>query len=249
MKCPACSGSESSVIRTEQADAGVRRTRQCASCGKRWRTIEAPAVHFEAAAEDEARRRWGLTEFNPCAGVQLHPEPPRDTLPDDSDIFGKVYRKLDPPMRFAVAMIRFYGRRKAEILGASLASAQDDGLHLRRAKGSRVLIVKWDRRLRRMWARLMAWRSSVQREGVPSTMAVLNRRGLPVTVTGFNSAWRRAMKRAGLKGAFTFHDLRASRASSLPPELAAEVLAHDDPATTRRHYRRGPLVIDLNGGG
>lgn len=198
---------------------------------------------------DEARRRWGLTEFNPCEGVTLHPERPRETLPADVDVFGKVYRQLDPPMRFAVAMIRFYGRRKKEILGATLSSAQDDGLHLRRAKGDRELVLVWDRRLRRMWHRLMRWRAAKKRDGkLQTTMAILNRRGRRVTVTGFNSAWRRAMERAGLSGAFTFHDLRASRASTLTAEEATEVLAHDDAATTRRIYRRGPLRIALSDG-
>lgn len=42
MKCPACASSESAVIRTTCTEKGVQRTRQCAACGKRWVTIEAP---------------------------------------------------------------------------------------------------------------------------------------------------------------------------------------------------------------
>jgi integrase len=88
----------------------------------------------------EARRRWGLTEYNPCAGLAFNPEPPRDVLPGDRDIF-RVYRRLDPPARFMVALIRYYGRRRGEILGLTLSSAQADGLHFTRGKRRREIIV------------------------------------------------------------------------------------------------------------
>lgn len=193
---------------------------------------------------EDARRLWGLTEYNPCAGLRYNDEAPRDVLPDDGGIF-KVFRELDPPMRFMVGMIRYYGRRKGEVLRLQVSSAQADGLHLRRGKRAKEIIIRWDVRIQRMWARLMRWRAEVYRTGKPTTMALVNRRGRPYTVTGFNSAWRRAMKRSELRGAFTFHDIRATRATTLPRDQATEVLAHDDPATTNRVYRRGPLVIDL----
>jgi hypothetical protein len=193
---------------------------------------------------EDARRLWGLTEYNPCAGLRYNPEAPREVLPDDAGIF-RAFRELDPPMRFMVGMIRFYGRRKGEVLRLQVSSAQTDGLHLRRGKRSREIVIRWDTRLERMWARLLRWRAARYRSGKPTTMALLNRRGRPYTVSGFNSAWRRAMVRAELRGAFTFHDIRATRASTLTREQAVEVLAHDDPATTARVYRRGPLVIDL----
>ncbi len=197
-----------------------------------------------------ARTRWGLTEYNPAAGVMMNPEAPRDVLPE-TKLIGKAFRELDAPMRFCVAMIRYYGRRKSEILSLMLSGVQEDGLHLARGKArggkAREIVLVWDDRLRKMVARLMRWREKVKREALPSTQLLLNRDGKPTTVTGFNSAWRRAMKRAGIVGTFTFHDLRAVRASTLSKERATEVLAHDDPRTTARVYRRGPLVIDLGG--
>lgn len=42
MKCPACASTESTVIRSKVTPGGVRRTRQCDECAKRWVTIEAP---------------------------------------------------------------------------------------------------------------------------------------------------------------------------------------------------------------
>lgn len=164
------------------------------------------------------------------------------------------------------AVIRFYGRRKGESLLLTLSSVQDDGLLFQRGKNrqgqpKKPILHLWDPRLRKMMARLLRWRAEVYRSGKPTTMLVLNRDGGPMTETGFNSAWRRAMGRAGVKGEFTFHDLRAARASTLSqddaPERkrgaivvdllkknvqASEVLAHDNDATTRRVYRRGTQV-------
>lgn len=60
-----------------------------------------------------ARAPWGLTEYNPCSGLLMSEEKPRDVLPADEDIL-KLYRWLDPPARFMVALNRYYGRRKVE---------------------------------------------------------------------------------------------------------------------------------------
>lgn len=200
---------------------------------------------------DDARRRWGLTEYNPFHGIQLNPEFSRDVLPEAQAI-ARVYRKLDPPMRFMVQMIRYYGRRRGEILKLTLSSAQPEGLRLTRGKArngrpGKVLVIRWDGKLERMWARLMRWRASVERGGkVQTTAAILNRKGRAYTATGFTSAWVRAQKRAGVRGDFTFHDLRASGASSAGSLDEAQILlAHDDRATTQTIYRRGPHVIDL----
>lgn len=194
----------------------------------------------------EARRRWGLTEYNPCAGLEFHEERGRRDLPAPSDRdIARAYRRLDPPMRFAVAMIRYCGRRRGEILGLTLGSAQEDGLHFVRGKRRREIVMVWDARLKRAWERLMRWRAARVRGGkVQTTAALVNRLGGRLTTTGFNSAWRRARERSGVD--FNFHDIRATRASTLPRGIASEVLAHDDHRTTEAIYRRGPLVIDIS---
>jgi len=40
MDCPICGHSENGVIRTAATLATVSRTRQCSTCGHRWRTVE-----------------------------------------------------------------------------------------------------------------------------------------------------------------------------------------------------------------
>lgn len=177
---------------------------------------------------DEARRRWGLTEYNPCAGLDLNDEAPRDVLPDDRAHFFKVYRKLDPPSRFVLALGRYYGRRRGEALGIKLSGIAEDGVHTIRGKRAKELILLWDDlaigrrpdgtvitrpgRLRKMVARAQRWRAQVirpekvwkngKRRPAPKVVALeallLNRRGRKLSATGFNTAFRRAMERVGL---------------------------------------------------
>jgi hypothetical protein len=202
-----------------------------------------------------ARAPWGLTEYNPFAGLMANDETHRKVVPTDEGIF-KLYRWLDPPARFMVVLIRYYGRRKVEQLALELTDAKDDGIHMRRGKDAEAkpIILKWDPRLRRAYARLLRWREEVIRPTkgkrraprVVSTAMILNRRGRRYTESGFNSARRRAMARAKIKGAFTFHDIRKSRAETLTLAQAVNVLAHDDPRTTAVKYRPGAIVVDLN---
>jgi hypothetical protein len=111
-----------------------------------------------------ARAPWGLTEYNPCEGLQEHKEKPRRVVPQDGSIF-KLYRELSPPARFMVGMIRYYGRRKIELLRLDVTDGKDDGIHLTRGKDDeeRPIIIKWDPRNERMWARAVRWRARVIR--------------------------------------------------------------------------------------
>lgn len=222
-----------------------------------------------------ARAPWGLTEYNPCSGLMFHEEKPRRVVPEDADIF-KLYRWLDPPARFMMVLIRYYGRRKVEQLGLELVDAKEDGIHMRRGKDedSKPIILKWDPRLRKAYARLMRWRAKVLRPLIDAkvrdierklpTALLLNRRGRPYTESGFNSARRRAMERSGLavflgeeivngkkvkrwSRPFTFHDNRKSRAhDGLTLAEAQNVLAHDEQRTTSAVYRPGAIVVDMN---
>jgi integrase len=77
-----------------------------------------------------------------------------------------------------------------------------------------------------------------------------NLEGKAFTSDGFRSNWHRLMTKTmtpGEKGEppalaerFTFHDLRAKSASDDDFDVATERLAHDDPRTTQRVYRRKP---------
>lgn len=175
---------------------------------------------------DEARRRWGLTEYNPCAGLDPNDEFSREVLPDDRDHFFKVYRKLDPPTRLVLALGRYYGRRQGEARGIQMTGIREDGVHATRGKRKRELIIVWDDvtiaradgsvvvrpgRLRKWVARALRWREEVIRPQkvwrngkrrlaprVVATTLLVNQRGGRMTPSGFTSAFRRGMERVGL---------------------------------------------------
>lgn len=46
MQCPICGHGESGVIRTTAMLATVNRTRQCSTCGHRWRTVEVKQAEY-----------------------------------------------------------------------------------------------------------------------------------------------------------------------------------------------------------
>lgn len=170
----------------------------------------------------EARRRWGLTEYNPFEGLESNRERARETLPDDKAHFFKVYRALDPPARFVLALGRYYGRRPGEARRIELAGVDDDGLHTVRGKRARDLIILWDDhmdscgrvrpgRLRKMVLRALRWRETVIRPKkvwkngkrrkplrVVSTKLLINRRGREISKSGFATEFRRAMAAVGL---------------------------------------------------
>ncbi|HEY7823657.1 MAG TPA: tyrosine-type recombinase/integrase, partial [Acidimicrobiia bacterium] len=70
------------------------------------------------------------------------------------------------------------------------------------------------------------------------------------TTDGFRAIWQRVMRKHVEAGGERFreHDLRAKVASDQGDlEIARKMLGHQSPATTSKHYRRAPEVIDLGG--
>lgn len=114
---------------------------------------------------------------------------------------------------------------------------------------SKVVIVLWSDELHAVIARARA----IGPELRPTLLCSLKGkyRGHPMTGSGFRSNWHRLMQKAVkphedgspplLAEVFTFHDLRAKRASDAEDIMEAnEVMAHDDLKTTQKVYRRKP---------
>lgn len=51
MNCPTCGHGDHRVLRTDEADDRIVRTRECLRCAKRWRTAEVPADVLARADE------------------------------------------------------------------------------------------------------------------------------------------------------------------------------------------------------
>jgi len=114
----------------------------------------------------------------------------------------------------------------------------------------KMVIIEWSDELHTVVHRLRALGPRLR------PTLVCNQDGKPYTESGFRSNWHRLMQ-AAVKGTknkdgtwitepalaqpFTFHDLRAKRASDAEDVLEANnALAHDDVKTTQKIYRRKP---------
>jgi transcriptional regulator NrdR family protein len=51
MNCPTCDWFKHLVIRTEDLQGDIERTRQCCSCGFRWKTVELKHADYARAVE------------------------------------------------------------------------------------------------------------------------------------------------------------------------------------------------------
>jgi integrase len=120
--------------------------------------------------------------------------------------------------------------------------------HGKLVESSKRVIVEWSPELRTVIDRLKKLGPQIR----PTLLC--NLEGKAFTSDGFRSNWHRLMTKTmtpGEKGEppaleerFTFHDLRAKSASDDDFDVATERLAHDDPRTTQRVYRRKPVEPD-----
>ena len=178
--------------------------------------------------------KLGLIERNPCREVRRNPERPRDRLPTDAEI--AVALSHGPEwLRLYARLKLLIGARQGDMLTLTLDDVREDGLYIEQGKTGK----------RQLFALTVTLREVIdalkQLRRVPGERAlVVARDGIALSGNTFRGAWQRMMKKAVDAGVerFTEHDLRAKVASD-NRETATEILGHDDPKTTRRHYVRG----------
>ena len=170
---------------------------------------------YLSAAYSWARLRMGVKD-NPAKGVAqakergAHRMPERDTM----RAFVAFLRQRGAlptrskgsvaPYLWAVAEIAYRCRgRSIELREMTDADATDDGIIVRRHKGSLTNIAGWCQESREAWAWLQARRDAIWRAKLPVVPIEPARRPVVVTESGrpvgrytLNSAWRRAMKQA-----------------------------------------------------
>lgn len=153
---------------------------------------------------------WGIereyVKDSPAHGFRLNPKPPRTRYITDRE-----YERLLEAARagraayLAPAMELAYllRARVSEVLSLQREDLGDDGIHLRRAKGSESEITLWSPRLQAAVAEAKA----VNR-AVISPYLLHTTRGRQFTYTAVRQAFTRARERAGILDV-TFHDLKA----------------------------------------
>lgn len=139
---------------------------------------------------------------------------------------------------------------KAGIVFRPSKSKRRHPRHGKLIETAKTVIVEWSDELHAVVDRLRSLGPRLR------PTLICTQEGKPFTESGFRSNWHRLMT-AAVKGAkrkdgswitepvitepFTFHDLRAKRASDAEDVIEAnEALAHDDLKTTQKIYRRKP---------
>ena len=196
----------------------------------------------------------GHMDRNPAQGVTKFPEKPRDRYPEDweYDLVAEVamttaYKYMSYAMEFAY-LCRM---RKSEVLALDEEKhILEEGIFVVRGKGSSNEITKWSPRLIAAYEGIKELNKDLPTV-IGSRLLFKDKKGLAISETAFNSAWRRIRGKAmtegleingvtvKLKEAFNFHDLKAKG-----------VTDHKDKASGHKSkkmqavYDRKPSIID-----
>ena len=205
---------------------------------------------------------------NPVAHLRTLPTPARTRYITDSELrrikVGAIYGDDGKPTRSGrmiaalIDLAYLTGQRIGDLLDMrwrrdpdepDAPYVADDGIHFRpsktRGKTGAAVVISWTPRLqdavdriRRIQAARLLKRRADQR--VVSGYLITGQDGKPLTYSGASSAWKRALKRAGVKGAH-FHDLRAKaltdKESAEGMQAARTMGTHSTEAQTADYVR------------
>lgn len=166
-------------------------------------------IQFTKAAWNVVRRTQDIP-LNPCTGVELNEQKPRERCPTQTEI--KVVRSLGAgylPMMIDLAYL--CRARRSEVTALRVSDITDTGLVLSRGKGSESEITAWTATLRGVVAQCRAFHSEAPTP-IDGAYLIHNNQGKPITKNTFDSAWQRLMRKAEAHGIerFTYHDLKSA---------------------------------------
>ena len=183
--------------------------------------------------------RKGLASENPCKFVSRNPEKPRDRHIENHE-YQAVYNIAPPVIQCAMEIARQTGLRLGDILKLNeRENVRNDGLYVVTGKTGRKLLFEWTDELKEIIERCKKLRGTVK--GIQGPL-ISNREGQRYTLFGFSTLWQRVVRKSPSR--FQFRDIRAMAAGQ--SEKPNELLGHDDPKITNRHYRRAPRRVKPN---
>ncbi len=160
-----------------------------------------------------ARQRYDQVIENPCQGVKLNRESPRTRYIEDWE-FDLVKQLATPPYISIFMEIAYICRaRWSEIASLTREQITEQGLHIKRTKGSRDELTLWTSRLKTAVNKAKTYNRT--RVSI-SIYLIHDKHGQPIRYQAFKTAWQRLMHTAlkqGLKEKFTFHDIKAKGVS------------------------------------
>jgi len=204
-------------------------------------------------------RRWGMTFYNPCLGALPAEESARERVPApwEREV---LLACATAPLSLMLRHVGMTGWREGDTRLLHRFQLKPDGIYLRQSKRGARQLWEWTPELRALveeaQERPEAKRARRLKEG--SGYIYVGRGGKPLTLSGFQSAWRRLLARANrlLAEACTeagweaedvlkieglvFHDSRAEAVEQADDPQA--FAGHSDPRVTKR-YLRSPRRI------
>lgn len=174
-------------------------------------------IQYLKAAWNWVEERHSVPE-NPCIGVKLNEETPRERLvTDDEYIEFAMYSGGYIELFMGIAYLS--RARWSEIARLTEKDLTEEGLILRRGKGSDDEVTLWSPMLRRLVKACAEFNADI-REKRPTPIKgwplIHNRKGQPINQNAFQTAWGRKQRAWAALGKerFTFHDLKAMGVSA-----------------------------------
>lgn len=165
---------------------------------------------------------------NPCTGVKLNKESPRDRYVTHED-YELALSYAPEWLQIAMGLAYYCRARRGEVLALTYDKVTEDGILVERSKRSLDEITVAQEVLD------LVERSKTLPEG--SDRIVRNSLGAPISTGGFDSAWRRlALKMRDRH--FAFHDLKAKGVSDMEGEQWAGHRSKKALAVYQRKARR-----------
>lgn len=204
----------------------------------------APIAGNREAAFISAVFAWAYqrdyVKLNPCLGVRRNKEVPRKLYVTDVmyDFAYRLAEAASPYVRPAMELAYLCRMRKVEILALRVADLTDEGVLVRRVKGSLDGMTLWSPRLR-------AAIDTARALGPVKGLTVIHdRAGQPVRESSFDTAWQRLMVKLAQAGGlrFTFHDLKARGVSDFEGDKQ-QASGHKTPQMVQR-YNRKLIVVE-----
>jgi hypothetical protein len=204
--------------------------------------------------------QWGVlngyADSNVAQGVRQAKERKAHRMPE-ADTMAKVVAFLRvrgayaarraggvPPYVWAVAEIAYRCRmRSVEVRMLTDADASDEGIHVRRVKGSNDNVTRWCPELREAWSWLVArrariWLKRPSFRAQESRPLVVAEDGSALSKSALNSAWRRSMAVAMAEGVidqahrFGLHGLKHRGITDTPADQKKSGGGHKTEAMT-----------------
>lgn len=185
-------------------------------------------------------RRWGYTDqANPCKGVEGYTETGREIYIED-DVFAKVYRVADQPLKDAMDLAYLTGQRVADTRAFDEMHVRAGFIHVRQGKTNVKRRIEVVGDLKGVLARIAKRKATCD---VHHTRLIVDENGRPLTKDKMRYRFDKARDLAGIpKAEFQFRDLRAKAGTDKAEESgdirqAQKQLGHASVAMTEKYVR------------